>query len=432
MSKSNASYCLMHKNYPVAELEIDMEKWKIIKVKKVLNKLHMPYCIKTEDKNRLTESLDTWWASRCIPENRSGLKKAVEALGLNSERELVTKNMGFSLSDQYWMRPTDSSIRWENGNFFENEFSDGIGSILLNIDRKESNSVSLHLSSPDNTSNGELPKAWKIIDGKRLLFKSGSGNWLQEPLNEVIASMIMDRLSIPHVKYQLKSENIKGYIDLFCICECFITPETELVTEDQFMMNSKIPDQMSHYQYYIDCCKNVGITNAQLRVDQMIVIDFLIANSDRHTNNFGLIRNADNLKFVDIAPIYDNGSSLWYDSQDDWIAYAKDISKPFANRHYKQIKFVSNFDWLELNKLEGFENEMKKIFDESPYISQKRQEIICENFKKRIRLLQKYINERKKNPDYDPELDVEFNPGKEGISQFEDDPENIVDPIHFS
>lgn len=75
---------------------------------------------------------------------------------------------------------------------------------------------------------------------------------------------------------------------------------------------------------------------------------------------------------------------------------------------------------------------MKKIFDESPYISQMRQEIICENFKKRIRLLQKYINERKKNPDYDPELDVEFNPEKEDIGQFKDDPENAVDPIHYS
>ncbi|KAK8835499.1 hypothetical protein M9Y10_046120 [Tritrichomonas musculus] len=296
---------------------------------------------------------------------------------------------------------------------------------MLGLYDIESTTKKIDLQTPNNTCNGVLPKTWKISGNRRILIKGGRKSFFyQEPLNEFIASMIMDRLSIPHVKYQLKYINVDGMKIPFSYCECFITPETELITEEQFMMNSKIPDQMSRYQYYIDCCKNVGITNAQLRVDQMIVVDYLIANSDRHSNNFGLIRNADNLKFVDIAPLYDNGSSLWYNSQDDWIPNAKDISKPFANRHYKQIKFVSNFDWLELNRLEGFENEMKKIFDESPYISQKRQGIICENFKKRIRLLQKYINERKKNPDYDPELDVEFNPEKEGIGQFKDDPEN--------
>lgn len=424
---------LMHKNIPVLKLVMEDRIGIIIETKEILNVDHFPYCIQVTNNDFSFSKLSNWWSNRSIPNSRPLLREVLRFCKLYSTDQLIYRSNGISLSDQYWICPTNSPLKWEEVNFFNNNFPYEFGYLMLGLYDIETTTKNFDLKTPNNTCDGVLPKTWKTLDNRKLLIKGGKKCFFyQEPLNEVIASMIMDKLSIPHVKYQLKYVKVDGMIIPFSYCECFITPETELVTEDQFMMNSKIPDQMSHYQYYIDCCKNVGIMNAQLRVDQMIVVDFLIANSDRHTNNFGLIRNADNLKFVDIAPIYDNGNSLWYDSQDDWIVKAKDISKPFANRHYKQIKFVSNFDWLELNKLEGFENEMKKIFDESPYISQKRQEIICENFKKRIRLLQKYINERKKNPDYDPELDVEFNPGKEGISQFEDDPENIVDTIHFS
>ncbi len=41
----------------------------------------------------------------------------------------------------------------------------------------------------------------------------------------------------------------------------------------------------------------------------MIVLDYIIANEDRHLNNFGLLRNAETLEWYGFAPIYDSGSS---------------------------------------------------------------------------------------------------------------------------
>ena len=37
---------------------------------------------------------------------------------------------------------------------------------------------------------------------------------------------------------------------------------------------------------------------------------FLIMNEDRHLNNFGIIRDVNTLKWLDAAPIFDNGQSL--------------------------------------------------------------------------------------------------------------------------
>lgn len=69
-------------------------------------------------------------------------------------------------------------------------------------------------------------------ESKRVLLKSGSGESQQEPLNEVLANMICDRLDIKnYVKYQC------GYQEdhAFSACDNFITPDTELITANMFM-----------------------------------------------------------------------------------------------------------------------------------------------------------------------------------------------------
>ena len=84
----------------------------------------------------------------------------------------------------------------------------------------------------------------------------------------------------------------------------------------------------------------------------MIVIDYIIANEDRHLNNFGLIRNAETLKWIGVAPIFDSGSSLGYDKLAPQIISKRKITcKPFKNSHEEQIKLVSSFDWINFDAL---------------------------------------------------------------------------------
>lgn len=53
-------------------------------------------------------------------------------------------------------------------------------------------SNNLNMCSPDNSSDGNLRKKWKIIDGKRCLIKSGNTFNNQEPFNEVIATKLYE------------------------------------------------------------------------------------------------------------------------------------------------------------------------------------------------------------------------------------------------
>jgi hypothetical protein len=49
----------------------------------------------------------------------------------------------------------------------------------------------------------------------------------------------------------------------------------------------------------------------------MILLDVIIVNTDRHFGNFGLLIDNKNNTIVKPAPIFDNGLSLFYDALDD-------------------------------------------------------------------------------------------------------------------
>lgn len=126
----------------------------------------------------------------------------------------------------------NETISWGQVNFFENSFSEDVGNILLGT---AADSAQISLMSPDNTSDGWLKKKWTIRNEKRCLIKGGSGATWQEPYNEVLASIIMQRLGIPHVEYTLLQEELYPY----SLCEDFITADTELISAWNIMQTEK-------------------------------------------------------------------------------------------------------------------------------------------------------------------------------------------------
>lgn len=386
-----SKYILMHKDNPVAALEIDEASGVISAIGEVYAEEHIPLGI-TVKRGRIERSeLNDWWKGRAIPASRSGIKTVLEDLQIATTQRLLEKCLGLSLSDQYWICPQSRNLKWSEINFFENNFSDDMGNILFG--KVSSGEMILNdeisLMSPDNTSDGWLKKKWKIINGKRCLIKGGSGAIQQEPYNEVIASKIMERLDIPHVKYSLIMEEEYPY----SICEDFITPQTELISAWYVMQTEKKPNHISVYQHYVNCCEKLGIPKIKESLDQMMVVDYLIANEDRHQNNFGVIRDVKKLNFIGSAPLLDSGTSLWFDKPTPMIGRtAKLQCKPFKNTHEEQIKLVSSFEWLDISKLNGIEEEFRELVRASIFIDNIRCDAICKAMKERVNSLKKVID----------------------------------------
>lgn len=377
-------YVLMHKEIPVVALDLDEVLCGIRKIDEVYNTEHLPVGIHIRHGSIDRTELNEWWIDRSIPASRSGVRKALEALNLSNTRMLLTKCFGLSLSDQYWIRPVDrEDLHWKDINFFDHAFSEDIGDVLLGKAVKKG---AFNFHSPDNTSDGCLKKRWKIIDGKRCLVKAGSAPLMLQPFNEVIATVIMEKLNIPHVTYRLLWDDEVPY----SVCEDFITRDTELVSAWRVMQATKRDNSTSVYRHYLNCCEALGIADITHAIDQMIVLDYIIANEDRHLNNFGLVRNAETLEWIGVAPIFDSGSSLGYDKLPAQILSGKDVDcKPFKKKHEEQLRLVTNYDWINFAALENIDEDIRKVFAEAGmYADKNRISAVVSSVKRRISNLQ--------------------------------------------
>ena len=382
---------LMHKRTPVASIEIDDASGYIQKIGEIFALEHLPVGIAVRNGIPDRTAFNTWWTDRSIPASRSEIREALETLEIENTKLLLLRCFGLSLSDQYWINPDGSDLAWDDINFFQHPFSDDIGDVLFGAPKRAN---ALDFSSPDNTSDGYLKKRWKIIDGKRYLIKGGSNPFRQQPFNEVIATEIMARLEIPHVPYRLIWNNDAPY----SACEDFIDENTELIPAWRVMMIMKKSNSTSVYQHFVNCCESLGVKDVVPFLDRMITLDYIIANEDRHFNNFGLIRNAETLEWIGMAPIYDSGSSLGYDKLPGQMKAEKDVGcKPFKNHHLEQLRLVQSFDWLDLEKLDDIEDVIKETFaqdDAEEYIDEYRVRAIVNSVKRRIQNLEQIIKER--------------------------------------
>ena len=375
----DTSYLLMHKNIPVAEIVLDTVTGGILRITRSLNPEHLPVGVRIRRGIVDRQRLNDWWISRSIPASRSGVRQALETLNVATPQMLLTKCFGLSLSDQYWIRPKEEKLEWREINFFDNPFSEDIGDILLG---KPVHKEALDLRSPDNTSDGFLKKRWKILNGERCLIKAGSPPFMQQPFNEAIASALFRRLCIPHGPYTVLWDDGIPY----SVCGDFITRDTELVSAWRVMQTRKRPNNISVYRHFINCCEALGVPEIVHGVDQMIVADYILANEDRHLNNFGVIRDANTLKMLGFAPIYDSGSSLGYDKLASQIRSGVGMEcKPFKKSHEEQLKLVTDFSWIDFKALDGITAEARNILSGAgEYVDAARLDAIVSAMRRRI------------------------------------------------
>ena len=300
-------YIFMNKNTEVLLAEYDSGLGVFSKIYDIYNINYAPYILKNfYNDTSLRTNLSKWFQGRGIPSWRDKLDLLLHRLNKTTPSELLDKAFGLSLSDQYWLKPYDTDIKYDNINFFDHDFDytefmeASLSKNSKMVTREEA------LMTPNNTTDGMLKKAWIIEDGVRYLLKGGYKNEVLQPFNEVLASMICERLGFEHVTYTLDT-----YQDMVVSkCPCFITKDTEFITASQIRNDMERHDSTKDYEDYIKLLESHGIKDARIKMENMYILDFLMLNEDRHLNNFGIVRDVNTLEWLDVAPIFDNGQSL--------------------------------------------------------------------------------------------------------------------------
>lgn len=247
-------------------------------------------------------SLSRWIRHRTIPKNRAYVHALLAKCGLNLNRpmSIIAVCKGLSLNDSYWIVEEGFEGSFDKYNLYENRFSQILGLVAF-TGYGSSNRTSLE-SSPEFTTNGMLPKCWRRVNGKVLLYKggtSGTSNTGNEPYSEYYAAQVAQAMGIDAIGYGLSKW--KGV--LCSTCELFTSkdyaymPIGHIVTEGGFA---------AVFDYY----QQLGEAFVQALRD-MLVFDAVVCNTDRHFGNFGLmIDNATNT-IARPAPLFDHGNSLF-------------------------------------------------------------------------------------------------------------------------
>ena len=347
---------IMCGDHPVLAFEYEPASGRACSSGEVLDPRRLPLEFTTHGKSALyARRIDEWWKSRAIPSTRDGIRRVLDSLGASSTGELLDRTYGLSLSDQYWVKREDDPVEWKDVNFFDNPFDEALGEILLT---SYSSSHDISLNAPDVSTGGDLPKRWTINKntGRRLLVKSGRTG--QEPMNEVIASKLCARLGVPAVPYSLARSGNR----LVCTCEDMLTSHEELVSAWQVLQSIKTTNGLNSHDQWIHAAAGCGADERAVRdaTDDWLVVDYLMRNTDRHYNNFGLIRDIETLE-VRPAPIYDTGASLWSGELDvdgrDWFAkpFYTATGKPSALR---QLRLVEDWSRFDLDALSDWPDEV--------------------------------------------------------------------------
>ena len=221
----------------------------------------------------------------------------------------------------------------------------------------------------------------------QLTQKAGTGTEQQEPLNEVLASEICRRLNIAYVPYYLTIRDDK----YFCYCPDMIDESTELVPMDAVYQDLHLIDgKFYDYEELIKRCNEMKIPNAEEDLLKIILVDYIMANIDRHSYNISFIRDSNTLQWKGLAPVYDTGKSMFLNHLDfemNMISSGQIGAKPFYETQSEQIsklpvsKIAST---INLENLDGIDDWYADFLKPLKRLSEEKKTALVKKLRERI------------------------------------------------
>lgn len=272
--------------------------------------------------NKNIGSLEAWLQTRVIDTHRTNSRQVRRRLSVRSEvpKEIVIKARAISITDNYWLKWINESITYDE---VRSRLSDGLNTVALYGNATEISFKDVDIS-PELTNIGSFEKCWKLIDGNWYMIKKGT---YKENFAEVLIANIAVSFGFNAVKYEAIEDG-------------------ELVKCKDFTNNGEVDFEpmFSFVRDYWEVDDSISIIKELGYIEDflnIIFMDALCYNIDRHTFNFGILRKDG--EPVGLAPNFDNNlglsgvlnnsglESTWY-------------STAFTRNNYKPILEQYNYD----------------------------------------------------------------------------------------
>ena len=236
-----------------------------------------------------TGNIEGWLASRAINPHRTNSRLLKRALRLRTTDDIATALAvnAATVTDRYWFKPEGSSAVYEDIRFKENYFAE----LAL---RGDPDSFSRKPSrTPELTNTGSFEKCWKLINGEWWMYKSGNK---EEYFSELFICKLCEKLGLPTAHYELDGRYIRSK-DFTNGAAVNFEPMRALVDDDE--------DYENGFNILNEISPDIAVQYLLL-----LWMDTVCYNMDRHTENFGLLRDVKTGRIISLAPNYDNNIAL--------------------------------------------------------------------------------------------------------------------------
>lgn len=335
-----------------------------------------------------SDGITKWIENRKVPKNRKFVSEILSTYGYEKDNPLsyINVSFGLSLNDSLWIVPEHRQyMKWKDYNLYENEFEEALSLVAFTGDSRR---VSGIITSPEFTTNGNLKKCWhREKDNNIYLYKGSSERYANGGLEaycEYYASQIAELMGIKHVKYDLKEYRN----EIVSTCKLFTSEEVGFVPIYNYLdLNSSAKEQEK-------TMKNIlGIEF----YEDLMFFDSIIYNQDRHLGNFGVLVNNNNYKIIDVAPIFDNGMSLFHKATENDFKNLEEYSNKITtfkeknfnkeqliNFRKRHIPFLKKLKDFKFKKHEKFNLESEYLDNINVFLN-KRAELLIELYKNKRR-----------------------------------------------
>lgn len=253
-----------------------------------LDQVRMPLYLATHD------DLEGWLESRAIDRHRpnSRILKKVLHLTDSSDLAAVLRVHGAAIIDHYWVLRDDEALTYDQVRFSDDSFAEVALTGSLSGYSKQYSNIEIASVSPELTNIGSYEKCWRLINGSWWLYKSGN---TLERYSEIFISRLGALLGFSMAEYLPEDRFVKTWD--FTEGKYNFEPAEAIVGEEE------------DYCFNYDRLTALGPALGRQYLD-ILFMDGLCFNMDRHTKNYGILRDRATGEIVGMAPNFDNNIAL--------------------------------------------------------------------------------------------------------------------------
>lgn len=274
------------RNYYIMSADTVVAKWENNELT-VINEKRLPLYLKR------VHNADMWLETRAIDTHRANSRLLKKALRLKEKDDISTviHVNGATITDNYWIKPLDSELTYSDVKFSDDYFARLALKGTYDSFNKAANFK--HSKTPELTNIGSYEKCWRLIDGRWWMYKSANH---EEMFSELFVCKLGQALKMNMAIYERGDKCVKS-LDF---------------TDGASVNFEPAASFMGDNEDYEDVANELKTICPKAIPDfvKMIFLDTIVANPDRHTQNFGLLRDTKSGKLLGLAPIFDHNMAL--------------------------------------------------------------------------------------------------------------------------